>query len=305
MLKQANCIKRITATGGGSLRADAGESLLIRRIECVPSANDTYLSLFVDRVACGYYRLKGQSGNHLTTLVFGQLKNNLMEFLTSKGINVTIPVAEGQEFAVVRYAQAGNVIIIYDIYDAGDIKETMENGSKSSKLTWLNYLNVGTALVASGDALLNVSLTPSAFIDFPAGVVVPSLFNIEVLGLVGSPFVSGAAGPVSFATKFIKMISNREILFDEDRNGIPFNGENPSATYLMYKSNFSLVGPCTEIVLDSGLVTQGQPLLFTPPLAFSAGAELAIYLTMVKTGAATWLSTGPDLAVILRSTRIG
>ena len=50
MLLQSNMVKRITASGGGDLEAKTGESLRIKRIECIPSTNDTYLTLNVDRV---------------------------------------------------------------------------------------------------------------------------------------------------------------------------------------------------------------------------------------------------------------
>ncbi|GAJ13273.1 unnamed protein product, partial [marine sediment metagenome] len=129
MLKQSNMIKHLTAVSGGDLSVAAGESVLVKRIECIPSGTDTYLTLSVDRVTVGYYRVAGKSGNHLGTILTSYLKRNLMEFLTAHGVNVTIPVAEGQTFNVSRAADEGNVIIIYDKYDAGDILATMPNGS--------------------------------------------------------------------------------------------------------------------------------------------------------------------------------
>ncbi|KKK95973.1 hypothetical protein LCGC14_2667430 [marine sediment metagenome] len=69
MLLQANMVKRITASGGGDLEAKAGESLRVKRIECIPSSNDTYVTVRVDRVTTAYYRVKGKSGNHLAQIV--------------------------------------------------------------------------------------------------------------------------------------------------------------------------------------------------------------------------------------------
>ncbi|GAI93574.1 unnamed protein product, partial [marine sediment metagenome] len=71
MLLQSNMIKRLTASGGGDLEAKTGESLRVRRIECIPSTDDTYITISVDRVTVGYYRIKGKSGNHLSTLLTG------------------------------------------------------------------------------------------------------------------------------------------------------------------------------------------------------------------------------------------
>jgi hypothetical protein len=101
----------------------------------------------------------------------------------------------------------------------------------------------------------------------------------------------------------MKFIKDREVLFDPDRNGIPFDGQNAAATALAYKSNFSLIGPCTEMLLDSGVITNGAPLMFEPALKFEAGQELNVYLTVVKTGASTWVDNVDDQAFILRVRR--
>lgn len=303
MLLQANMVKRITASAGGDLEARSGESLRVRRIECIPSTTDSYITISVDRVTLAYYRVKGKSGNHLSTILWSHLKQNIMEFLTESGINVTIPIAEGQVLNVKRYAETGNVMLIYDRFSAGDIKAADPNGSESKIYTFLQYAKVSPAPTASGDALIGVSLTPAEFPDFPCGKVVPPNHTIELLGIAGSPFVDGAAGPVSFATSFMKLVKDREVLFDPDRNGIPFDGQAAAATALAYKANFSLIAPCTEILLDSSVITNGRPLMFDPPLRFEAGQELNAYLTVVKTGAATWTDNVDDQLFILRVRR--
>lgn len=303
MLLQANMVKRIIASGGGDLEAKTGESLRVRRIECIPSANDSYLTISVDRVTLAYYRVKGKSGNHLSTMLSAYLKRNLMEYLTDKGINVTIPIAEGQTLNVKRYAEAGNVIIIYDRYSAGDVKDTDPNGTASKLYTFVQYAKVGTAPTASGDALIDTALTPAEFPDFPCSKVVPPLHVIEILGIVGCPFNDGAAGPVGFATTFMKLVKDREILFDSDRNGIPFDAQDAAATALAYASNFSLIGPSTEILLNTNAIANGEPLMFEPVLRFDSGQELNAYLSVIKTGAATWTDDVDDQAFILRVRR--
>jgi len=299
MLKQSNMIKRIVASGGGNLSAAAGESLLIKRIECIASGSDTYLTLSVDRVTVGYYRVKGKSGNHLGTILTSYLKRNLMEFLTLKGVNVTIPVAEGQTFNVNRFAEAGNVIIVYDKYDAGDVNATMPNGSASKEFTFIQYAKVGTAPTASGDALIDSALSPAEFPDFPCGAVVPALHTISLLGIVGCPVNNASAANVNFETTFIKLIKGREVLFDEDRNGIPFDAQDDSVTEDTYMSNFSLIGPCTEILLNTNAIANGDPLMFEPALEFVSGEELNAYLSVIKNGAATWTDNVDDQAFIL------
>lgn len=303
MLLQSNMIKRLTASGGGDLEAKTGESLRIKRIECIPHASDTYITISVDRVTVGYYRVNGKSGNHLSTLLIGYLKRNLMEFLTDAGINVTIPVAEGQTLNISRVAELGNVMLIYDRYTAGDVKATDPNGSESSLYTFIQYAKIGTTPTASGDHLIDTAITPAQFPDFPCGKVVPARHTIEMLGIVGSPFNLGGAGPLGFATTFLKLIKDREVLFDTDRNGIPFDAQDDLADALTYETNFSLIGPCTEILLNTNIITNGPPLMFEPALKFEAGAELNAYLSLIMTGVGVWVDDTDDTAFILRVRR--
>lgn len=302
-LLRANMVKRITASAGGTLTAQAGESLRVKRIECVPSTNDTYLRVSVDQVLVAFYRLKGKAGNHLGTLHGAYLKGNIMEFLASRGINVSIPVAEGQTLAVTRYAEAGNVMIVYDRFDAGDCKATDPNGSNAKEYTFIQYSTIGTTPTVSGDAQLDTSLTPAEFPNFPCDAVVPANTAIDLLGIAGSPFNDAEAGPAGWATSFLKLIKDREILFDPDRNGLPFDAQNAAATADSQSGNFSLIGPGTEILVNTNAITPGDPLMFTPPIAFPTGAELNAYLTLVKTGSPTWANTLVDVGFILKVRR--
>jgi hypothetical protein len=303
MLLQSNMVKRLTASGGGELEAKTGESLRVKRIECIPSTNDGYLTISVDRVTLAYYRVKGKSGNHLSTMLTAYLKRNLMQFLTDAGINVSIPIAEGQTLTVSRYAEAGNVILIYDRYSAGDVKASDPNGTESNIYTFLQYAKIGSTPDASGDFQIDTALTPAEFPDFPCGKVVPARHTIELLGIVGSPFVQGIAGPHSLATQFLKLVKDREVLFDTDRNGIPFNGEDAAATAVAYASNFSLIGPCTEVLLNTNAICNGDPLMFEPALVFEAGQELLAYLTLLETNVSVWVDDTDDQAFILRVRR--
>ncbi len=302
MLLQANMVKRITASGGGDLEAKAGESLRIKRIEVVASTNDTYLTVRVDRVTTAYFRIKGKSGNHLSCNRVDYLKRNIMAFLEAAGVNVTIPVAEGQTLNVSRYAETGNVMVIYDRYSAGDVLATDPNGSESNVITFLQYAKVGITPTASGSHKLDTALTPSEFPDFPCGKTVDSRHTVDMLGVAGCPFNNAEAGPAGWATSFMKFVKDREVLFDPDRNGIPFDAQDAAATADSYGGNFSLIGPGTEILVDTNIIMPGDPLMFDPALRFESGSELSVFLTIVKTGAGTWDGI-EDVAFILRDTR--
>lgn len=312
MLLQANMVKRITTDGGGDLEAKSGESLRVKRIECVPSASDDYLTISVDRVTLAFYRIQGKSGNQLGTLRANLLKGNLMEFLTAQGINVTIPVAEGQTFNVTRYDEAGDVVLIYDRFSAGDVKDSDPNGTASKVYTFLQYAVIGDTPVADGDFHINTALTPAEFPDFPCGKVVPALHTIELLGIAASPFHLGHAYNTGFESNYLKLVRNREVLFDTERKGIPFEGRVVESSSTLYQSDFSLIGSGAEAQLSEAYMdsmgnpqsrdytTPGKPLMFDPALKFIAGEELSVYLTVTKTGVATWVAGVDDLAFILR-----
>jgi hypothetical protein len=227
-----------------------------------------------------------------------------MDFLNDYGINVSIPVAEGQTLNVARYAETGNVILIYDRYTAGDVKSTDINGSESRVYNYINYAKVGTAPTASGDALINTSLSPAQFPDFPCGKVVPAGFQIDILGIVGTPVVNYTSTGLYFYNTFLKLIKNREVLFDPDRNGIPFFAYVSSPAGHVYDAAFSLIGACVERLLGSSVINTGVPLMFDPALKFTAGEELNVYETVVKVSTGTWVDNIDDVAFIERVTRL-
>lgn len=302
MLRQGNCIKRITASGGGDLHADAGESFLIKRLYCVASTNETYLVLRIDRKTVGVYRAKGRYGNHLGYIRRDYIPMNLMAFLESKGVNVSLPVAEGQTFNVSRVAETGEVVIVYDIYDAGDITANMVNGSESKEFNFVQYMDAASYPSASGDILLDTSLSPAEFPDFPCGAVVPARHKIEVMGIAGVPVCSKVSTGNWIKSTFVKLIKDRETLFDEDRAGILFRAAEPTFTGAAeYRTDISLIGGGAEWWIDGDMDSYGEPLMFDPPLSFVAGEELLAYMTFVLTGSHTLESDTIDLAMLLKA----
>ena len=303
MLIQGNCVKRITASGGGNLEAPSGKSFHVKSIYCIASTNDTYLTISVDRVTVAFYRVKGRSGNNLSPLLMAYKTPHLMDFLTSKGIDVSIPVAEGQTLNISRYAETGNVIVVYDTYSAGDIRSDQPNGSNSNEYTMIQYMSTSLTPTASQTLLLDTSLSPSEYPDFPAGKVVPAGRKITLLGLIGHPFTTGDTGPNAWGTSFVKLVRDRETMFDEDRNGIPFDGQDAAATADAYGCNFSLIGPCVPMLFDTAVGLDGLPLILEPAVEFGEGEELNIFLTGVMTTAAAWEETMVDFACILKVVR--
>ncbi len=285
--------------------ADTGESFLIRGLYVAPESDNDYLTLKVDRKTVGVYRIYGRAGNHLDVMRGNLVHKNLMEFLTSKGINCTIPVGEGQSFSVASAGATPVVVVVYDTYDAGDIRPDMPNGTDSKEYMFVQYMDNDAAISDSGDVLLNTSLSPAEFPDFPCGRSVPPNTEIEILGLVGCPCGEGDYPHNMRGSSYVKMIKDREVLFDEDRNGIPFFYQGSQHNYGDYWADFSLIGACVSqdflSHIGTGLwtVTLGDPLMFDPVLTFRSGEELLVYMSFVHTADKTIDAGVIDLAAIM------
>lgn len=301
MLRQANCIKRALTTVAFSLQADAGECFLIKNIYAGHTALAAgYPVLRVDRKTVGCYRGGAIGVNHLGSPDDTFIAQNLMKWLSEHGVNVSIPVAEGQTFTIERSGNTGDVTVVYDIYDAGDIKQAMPNGSDSNEFIFIQYMTASAALEAVGDHLLDVSLSPGEFPDFPCGKAVPARHTIELLGLVGAPVSNGDGVTGHTTSQYLKLVKERETLFDEDRNGIPFIAAENTTTTAVYKTEMSLVGDCVQVGADLSDPSLGEPLLFDPPLKFNSGEELQVYLTCSYAASGSIAVAEVRVAAILR-----
>ena len=298
MLLQGNCVKRELGETSLSLEAKAGQSFLVKGIYCEANSADEYLVLRVDRKTVGVYRVYGKSGNHLGHISAEIFPMNLMEFLSKQGVNVSIPVAEGQTFSIDGINAATEIVVTFDTHSAGDITAIMPNGSEAKEYTFLQYMNSTENLAVDGDLLIDRSLSPAEFPDFPCGKVVPANTTINMLGLVGNPKAFGF-GTSDIHTTFVKMVKDRETLFDPDRIGIPFRGQASGGYTHSYQTDFSLIGGCLDGKEDSGKADIGYPLMFDPVLNFVSGEELLIYVTIDQRGSGTFDGDYIDLAAIL------
>jgi len=302
MLRQAGCIKEVRGAATGSLEAPTGRSYLIKRIYVTGPSAAGYLTGYVDRKTVTYYRVAGLSGGHLEIPKLGYINKNLMAFLANQGVNVTIPIEEGQTFTYNMGAVTGNVVIVYDSYDADDIKATMPNGAAAKKYTFIQYMNASTYPSASGDVELDTSLSPAEFPDFPCGKVVPPKHTVKLIALVGNPVGEGTDADNNILSTYCKLVKDRETLFDEDRNGLPFRCADIDTDGVEYHSECSLIHPCVPVLLDSQDIASGDPLVFDPVLQFRAGEELLIYMTFALTGTQTLASGSIDFAAVLEVT---
>lgn len=299
MLRQAGCIKRALNTAGLTLQADAGESFLVKAIYVGKVDTDGYLAAKIDNVSVAYYRVAGKRGNKLGGIRYEWTGINLMDLLVKRGLPFSLPIAEGQKLSIAALDGIGSIQVVYDTYDAGDINAAMPNGTECKTFGFIQDLRETTVIAASGDMLLDKSNTPAEFPDFPAGKAVPANMKIILHAIEGSPFSDHSSGSNGFYTTFLKLIRGREVLLDEDRNGIPFLGLEGGTWAQAYKKTESLIGSVGEQSTFNDDYKQELPLFFDPPLEFITGEELNIYLTLVKVGTHTLAANTPEVNLIL------
>ncbi len=240
--------------------------------------------------------------NEAVQRVTGGRAETLLKYLDRKGLWKGFPVAEGETLKVTGVSQANAIqCLVYEIHDAADMLPATENGSKSLTYTFLNYGNCGGNINTNGDSLYNTSQSPAEFPQFPFGSVVPAKHEIEILGICASPFAAKENDDTDYIyTQFLKLVRDREVLFDEDRQGIIFDNRQLSLTGRVdsVAQGFSLIGNKSEYDLN-------DPFMFDPPLKFFPGDELLIYVTTVASGAGQNLTTAEhEICLIERVTRL-
>lgn len=320
MLIARNQTKLLTASGGGTLIPPPNQSYLVKDIFCQPSANDTYLTLLTGGTTVGKLRVVGLAGNHLPYPAFktaqiyehlrgtiiGQLRamgraqlnlppranDGSIEDFTKNPMDIRYPIASGETFRVTRYAEAGNVCLLYDIYEAGDIQPTLPNGRISAIQRYLHYVT-NAATAASGPCAVSTSLIWSGGSAWPVdGSAVAEKNRFSLLALAGNPLAKGASSANKGYTTHLQIINRNTTLFDEDRNGLPFKGDTSGLSAVGYVSEGSVVGPGTA-------QNPTPPFVLDPALVFAEGETLAINIII-----AGWASGGPaagelDLALAL------
>lgn len=253
----------LTATASLSLEAKVGESLLIKGLYFGALAAGGFAEILIDRVSVGFWWIGDINTNHLEQYEAMILMGNLFDRLIAKGIMAGYPVAEGQTFEV-RPHTAGDVVIgsiVYEIHEAGDMSSDMPNGSTAKEFVFLNY---GTnALVIAGNATgaLDKTRNPSEYPAFPYGEVVPAKHEMEVHGFLLKQW-EDADGVINPNYAFLKLIKDRHVLFDDDRQGI----------CVREGMGFLTWGPCRERDMDIKL--------FPEPILFGPGDELLVQMSM-------------------------
>lgn len=284
-LRNANMIKTVVGPGPLTLQAVPKTSLKVKKI-FVESTSANFVTVKIDKTTVGYFRVSQVYGNHLffpvNNAADGSMHHariqNLLNSLYDAGIFSGYPVGEGQTFIIESTGGATDVkSVLYDEYDAGDIKPEDENGTNSKDYLYVNYGQTGSVIDAGGDFLYTKSLNPVEFPAFPFGADVPSKTRIELYGICGKEVgVRNATPATAIYTRFLKLVKEREVLFDTDRNGLIFDFSSVSGG-----AGIKIAGG-RSIIGDLSSVDSRMPYMFPEPLIFDSGEELNIYVTVTE-----------------------
>ena len=299
-IKARNQVKWVESDNELELEADTGEAFLVKDI-MVSSALDNYVTISIDKTTVGYFRGdSGKVGNHLHVPILDSEKKTLLGYLADKGIFKGYPVAEGQ-FLIISSLSNVSIILLYDIYEPEDISPDMENGSEADTYMLINYgRTASSGSLNDGDNEYEYSIMPAEFPNFPYGKDVPAKTTIQIYGIlasdVGKVTSSGANKQI---TKYLKFIKEREVLFDEDKRGLPLIGSLPT-------SDTFYVGQGTGVIGNYSSTDQRLPYMFSEPLVFGAGEELSVVMnTEVIAGSTNLLTTLAEIALIEKVIRTG
>lgn len=225
----------------------------------------------------------------------------ILRYLENKGLFAGYPVATGETFKITGAAQSGAIqLVVYEIWEGEDVKNTEDNGSKAKNYFFINYGRPGASVTTSTETVYDTAQSPAEFPAFPFNRTVPPKTKIDILGICGSNIaIAGSTTAKYNFTKYLKLVFERETLFDEDRNGLLNEGLTPPdvANLVSIAEGHGLLGNYSS-------VDAREPFLPASPLMFNEGDELNIYTTteIADTGA-TITAARLEIALIEKVSR--
>lgn len=295
------------------LEADPGQSFLVKDV-MLDNNDNSYTDFTVDKAMVGRFRTRSVLGNHLgfpygMTRPFdvgatfrSRPQKTLLGLLGELGIFTGFPVAEGQKLVISPSTAAyylGDISIVYEEYEGGDITSEQENGSESTEYFIVNYGDTGAVITAAGTYHVNEQNSPTEFPAFPYGKVVPAKTEIDLIGILASDaYAWDIAGLISYTT-YLKLVRERTVLFDDDRNGLLFKGGAPNVndTDVFYGLGSSKIGNYSDVDIK-------KPFIFPTPITFGAGEELNMYISSEIVSAADEIpQLGTEIGLIMKIRR--
>lgn len=291
-LRQPLMYKTVVGDTQLELEPDPGESYLVKRIYIDEPDTGATAKIITDRRTVGYFECGLTLGNHLAITKHNQeyqndysasadryrveqktANPNILDTLMDDGLFQGFPVANGEKLVIDVPRTADTVQVVeYEEYDEADILSTMPNGSKATELTYLCYGKLGSDPALAGAHEYTVADIPNEFTKFPFEQEVASNTKMIVHGIIGTSIHKRAASANDkIYTEYLRMTHEREVLFDDDRNGIP----NNSADHASLASG-NLYGQGVGPLHANSDRDPGHYFRFPTPLEFMAGDELTV-----------------------------
>lgn len=301
-LRERGRLKRLTASGGGTLVAPAHESFRVTNLFCVPAASDTYVELIIAGAKVGKFRVKGCAGNCIpyptvqTAQAYEAQLGTVFDWGRAHGFDLSFPVAAGQTLTLSRHASTGELTVQYDAYDEGDVAATEPNGSNAVIRRYIHYMTNAAAVTSTPHAL-DTSLIWAGMESWPvAARPVPANRSIRLFGILGAPCAAGDASDPKGATTYLTLLREGNVLLDDAQNGLPFVGDATSvAAAVTYKPIASVIGPLTAEY-------PFPPFWLPEPIVFSAGETLTCQVILVAAAATGIAAAELDVALALELT---
>lgn len=222
-LKEPYMIKEnfTAATATLEIAAKVGESLRIKQLLVGALHTGGFCECLIDRLSVGFWYIGDIAANHLEQCGVTDVLPNLFTRLQQLKIFNGYPIAEGETFEIKPAVQGATIVgaIEYEIYDAEDMKAEMPGGSKSKDYMFINYGTNTAAIVAGAYGDLDKSRNPSEYPAFPFGDSVPAGHEIDIHGVLIKTW-GGYVDDTADTMRFLKLIRDRKVLFNEDRRGI-------------------------------------------------------------------------------------
>ena len=289
-LRKRNQVYTVTGSSEIALEAKADESFMVKSVYIL-GPTGTSITLRTGRTSVGFFRTSGALGNHLFFPPGGAdaqvLENqNILSLGFSQGWFRGYPVPAGYTFSGSGPATSDCVqSVLYDEYDPGDVTASMPNGPDSVELDYISYGNTGGAISTAATTNLDTQVNDSEFAAFPFGAVVPSNSEISWHCILASSFApSENDGSDDLATQYLKITRDREVLFDKDRNGLPY---------------YQALGAQSADAISQGAALGGNqsdtddrsPFILPEALSFSGGQNVAVEWTTHIAGSAQNFNT--------------
>lgn len=290
-VKESLMVKTAENVSSVSIQPQVGDAYMVSKILISPGTA-THAIINIDKTTVGYFRLSGTQGNDLSFPADSLTSNNVFSTMIALGLFRPYPVATGESFLV--KAESGTfdkVIIEYSEHDSADVKSSDPNGSSATEYDVILY-GEPTTLTADQYSKYDKSTSPDEFPKFPFSEVVPAKTVITLHGLefknVG---ISANTQADQAITKYIKFQKERIVLFDDDKNGLPYIGTPPATD--------------TTVTAPGQLVTLARSddnssvYLFDTPIIFNEGEDLDIYAYVeTVTGSSTMAATDVELGLL-------